>query len=67
VADRLKAARNRKSEELGLDRGTLMSNAVIVAIAMVEPRTPEELSAVAGIRRWQVEAVGADLLAALHG
>jgi ribonuclease D len=62
VADRLKAARNRRADELGLDRGTLLSNGVIAAIALAAPRNAEALASVEGMRRWQVEAVGTELL-----
>lgn len=65
LAERLKNARNRRAEELGLDRGTLLANAVVTAVALRAPRTLEELGNVEGIRRWQVEAVGPALLDAL--
>ena len=65
VADRLKAARNRRSEELGIARGTLVSNTLLLEIARAGPANGEELLAVPGVRRWQVEAVGEVLLDAL--
>ncbi len=69
LAERLKAARNRRAEKLGLDRGTLLPNALITAIAVKGPADEEALSGVDGIRSWQVSAVGADLLKVLraHG
>ncbi len=67
VADRLKAVRNKAADELGLDRGTLMPNAVVVETAFAHPRSKEELGEVAGIKGWQIEAVGERLLAALGG
>ena len=67
VADRLKAARNRRSEELGIARGTLVSNTLLLEIARAGPENGEELFAVEGVRRWQVEAVGDALLEALQG
>lgn len=66
VAERLKGARNRRAQELGLDRGVLLSNAVVLAVAVQAPRSLEELARVEGIRRWQVEAVGPGLLEALQ-
>lgn len=66
LAEKLKAARNRRSEELGLDRGTLLANAVVTAIAVQGPSTLEELARVDGVRAWQVEAVGPALLAVLN-
>ena len=63
--DRLKSVRNEKSEELGIDRGTLLSNAVLLEIARHRPSSEEELRAVPGIKAWQVEAMGDELLARL--
>lgn len=65
VAERLKSARNRRAEELKLDRGVLLPNATVTAIAVKAPRDLQELAQVEGIRRWQVGAVGAQLLEAL--
>jgi ribonuclease D len=66
VVDRLKAARNSRADELGLDRGTLLSNAVIIGVAMAHPTDLESLRAVEGLRDWQVEAVGSQLVSALQ-
>lgn len=65
VAERIKAARNRRAEELKLDRGVLLPNALVTAIAVQTPRDLESLARVEGIRRWQVEAVGRQALEAL--
>lgn len=65
LAEKLKVARNKRAEELGLDRGTLMANALVQAIAVQRPETLEALSRVDGIRSWQVDAVGPALLAVL--
>jgi ribonuclease D len=67
LADKLKAARNRRAEELGLDRGTLLPNATLTAVALKAPRNEGELGRVDGIRRWQVGAVGDALLKVLNG
>jgi len=67
LAERLKFARNRRAEELGLDRGTLLSNALLIAIAMERPRDAEGLARVEGLRKWQRDAVGDALLAVLNG
>src|SRR5262249_12136727 len=58
----LKAARNRRAEQLGLDPGFVMSRAQLEEVARARPRTADELAAVPGVRRWQVEAVGEALL-----
>ena len=65
-AVRLKGVRNRRADELGIDRGMLLPNAVLFEIARREPRSPAELDAVPGLRRWQSEALGETLLATLN-
>jgi ribonuclease D len=62
LADKLKEVRNRKADELGLPRGTLVSNATLLEVARVGPRTLEALAAVDGMRRWRAEALGEDFL-----
>jgi ribonuclease D len=51
LAEKLKSVRNRKADELGLPRGTLLSNGVILEIARTMPRSIEALQAVDGMRR----------------
>lgn len=65
VADRLKSVRNRKAEQLGIDRGTLLPNAALLEIARVAPCSLEELSEVGEMRQWQVDVVGPGLLEVL--
>ncbi len=65
VAERLKVVRNRCSDELGIARGTLASNTVLLEIARAGPQNATELLAVQGVRRWQVEALGDALVQAL--
>jgi len=67
VAERLKVARNLKSDELGIARGTLVSNTLLLEIARSGPKNQAELLAVQGVRRWQVEAVGDALMEVLIG
>jgi ribonuclease D len=61
----LKNARNRRADQLGLDPGFLMSRATLEEVGRALPRTIDELAAVQGVRRWQVEATGEALLKAL--
>lgn len=63
--ERLKAARNQLAAKLGLAPGVLCPNGTLEAIAHAVPATLEELAGVEDVRRWQVEAVGKELLAAL--
>jgi ribonuclease D len=62
---RLKAVRNARATALGIDRGTLLSNAVLQLIAESPPTDPASLGRVPGIRRWQAELLARDLLAVL--
>ncbi len=64
---RLKAVRNQLAERLELAPGVLCPNGTLEAIARAEPRDAESLQQVEGVRRWQVAAIGADLLAAVVG
>lgn len=64
--ERIKAVRNRRAAELELDPGFLMGRALLEEIARHTPSTPEELLEVPGVRRWQVEAMGEELLRALR-
>jgi ribonuclease D len=64
-AERLKRARDEAAEALQMDRGFLMPRQQIEDIARLRPATPEALLQVADMRRWQVEALGDALLAAL--
>ena len=66
---RLKAVRNRHAGELGIDRGTLLPNAVLQAMADEPPASASELEAIPGLRRWQAGVLGDDLLETLrkHG
>jgi ribonuclease D len=60
--ERLKGARNRKAQELEIDRGTLLSNTVLQTIAWTTPRNPGDLAAIPGMRRWQIELLGDELM-----
>jgi ribonuclease D len=66
TVERLKGVRNRRAEAIGLPRGTLLANAVLEAIARVEPHSEEELLAIEGMRRWKADVVGAELLQELR-
>lgn len=60
--DRLKAKRNELAARLQLAPGVLCPNATLEAIARARPRTIDELRGIPGIRRWQAETFGAELL-----
>jgi ribonuclease D len=65
IANRLKAIRNDVAQALGIDRGVLMSNTVILEIARIRPHSAEELAGVTGVRRWQLETLADGFLGVL--
>lgn len=62
---RLRVVRDRMARELDLDPGVLCPRDRLEAIARQNPRSVEELASVPGLRRWQVEVIGGELLRAL--
>jgi ribonuclease D len=66
LAEKLKVARNKKADDLGLPRGTLLSNAVLVEVARAAPEDTEALAAVGGMRRWRMHVLGDDLLGVIR-
>lgn len=63
--DRLKAVREELMKRHQLRPGIVCSNQLLMHVARNKPTTPAELRAIAGMRDYQVEAFGADLLKAL--
>jgi ribonuclease D len=63
--ERLKTVRNRLATELELAPGVLCPNGALEEIARGNPKGLDELTAIPGIRRWQVSAMGEALLEAL--
>jgi ribonuclease D len=63
--ERLKAARNALATDprFDLPPGVLCPNGTLEAIARANPQSLEDLAQVAGIRKWQVNAIGKELLA----
>jgi ribonuclease D len=64
--DRLKAVRNAIAAELPLAPGVLCPNAILEAIARLEPTSVEGLTEIGEMRRWQRAVLGERLIAALH-
>jgi ribonuclease D len=62
----LKKTRNRLAEQLVLAPGVLCPNGTLEAIALAEPESLEEMGRLAGVRRWQLEVLGPDLLATVR-
>ena len=63
--ERLKGARNAAADAIGLPRGTLLSNAVLMEIARAEPKDREALAAIDGMRAWKLDVTADRLLATL--
>lgn len=63
--DRLKIVRNAAAERLALQPGVLCPNGILEGIARAEPKEIGDLTKVEGMRRWQVQVLGPELLAAL--
>jgi ribonuclease D len=62
---RLKGVRDEVARALDLDPGVLCSRERLENIARSSAKTSEDLAAVPGLRRWQIEVMGPGLLAAL--
>jgi ribonuclease D len=65
--DRLKEWRVGLAARLGLPPGLVAPNATLEAVAKAAPRTGEELTAIPGVRRWQVGEFGGEMLAVVAG
>ncbi|MBU2489097.1 MAG: HRDC domain-containing protein [Proteobacteria bacterium] len=61
----LKDWRTEKSAELSLDPGVMLSNTQIRALALTNPRDLRAMGEVEEIRRWQVKALGEEILTTL--
>ncbi len=66
LAGRLRTLRATRAEKLGLDKGVLLSNAKISEIVRAAPRSMETLRSVDGIRNWQVDLLGREILQVLN-
>jgi len=64
--DALKSERNQIAGEIGLDRGRVMANHLLMEIAVAAPADLEALLRVGDIRKWQADLMGDRLLAALR-
>lgn len=61
----LKKMREKMSEDIGMEPGFLINNTTISALAFANPACPDDLDALPGIRNWQKEAIGEDILQTL--
>jgi ribonuclease D len=63
--ERLKVARNTVAQQLGLDPGVLCGKSTLETIARQRPADLAALGRIEDVRKWQVDVLGAALLAAL--
>lgn len=64
-AERLKLVRDRIADRLNLERGFLMPRQQLEEIARKKPSSSAELAAITEMRKWQVEALGEELVKSL--
>lgn len=64
--DGLRRIREAAATRLDMDPGVLCSRDRLEAIARTQPRTLDELRQVPGVRNWQIEALGTELLSQLQ-
>ena len=64
--ERLKATRIALATRYELAPGVLSPNWLLESIARAAPSNLESLAAIAGIRRWQLNEFGAELLTAVY-
>ena len=62
----LKKGRNALAEKLQLAPGVLCPNGTLEAIARAQPEDIDGMRHLPEVRRWQLEVIGPDLLAAMH-
>ena len=62
LAERVRDLRSARATELGLEKGVLLSNAQINEIIRSRPGSLEALRVVPGLRGWQAEILGAEIL-----
>lgn len=62
----LRRVRETAATRLDLDPGVLCARDRLETIARLKPRSEGELAAVPGLRGWQIEALGTDLLRSLQ-
>jgi ribonuclease D len=64
-ANKLKEWRDKKAETLGIEGSLILNKAMMMEIAQVNPSTPAELESIQGLKKWQMDAFGGDIVRAL--
>jgi ribonuclease D len=65
LSDRLRGLRTARAADLGVERGVLLSNTQIAEVVRLRPATLDALRKVPGMRRWQTELLGEEILGIL--
>jgi ribonuclease D len=60
----LKAWRDKRAKDLGLEPGVLMNNALINALALKNPQSLKEMEEIPGLKGWLKDHFGEEILAA---
>jgi ribonuclease D len=58
----LKAVRDAAAQRLDMDPGVLASRERLEAVARAKPKSVDDLRAIPGLRRWQIEEMGVDFV-----
>ena len=61
----LRGLRNKVADQVGLERGRVMANHLLMDIAVAGPADLDSLTGVPGVRRWQAELMGDRILEVL--
>ena len=63
----LKAWKEARADNLGMDSTLLLNNAMIHSLVEKNPRSRQDLEEIPGLKTWQKEAFGQEVLAVLQG
>jgi len=66
LANRIRDLRTKKAEGLEVDRGVLLSNAQIMEVVRRSPRDLQELEGIPGLRSWQAQILGPEIMRILE-
>jgi len=64
--ERLRAWRKQVAASRGVEPDVIVSNAVLMAVAQRQPRTPQELAGIEGLGSWRLKTFGQQLVEALR-
>jgi ribonuclease D len=64
--ERLRAWRKQEAAGRGVEPDVIVSNAVLMAVAQRQPRTPQELAGIEGLGPWRLKTFGQQLVEALR-